>query len=113
MLIGGDFFSSIPTGYNLIICKRITHDWTFEKAVQLLQNCFQHMPPDGKLLLMERAHGEGIDSHLSKLYMSIVTGGTERSLQELNELLKEAGFEELRTIPTNSQIVIVEGSKPR
>lgn len=115
-LIGGDFFKSLPTGYNLMICKRITHDWTLEKALRLLKNCFEHMPPNGKLLLMERAHGEGssyeISNHLSNLYMRMITGGRERSPQELSELVEQAGFEGILTIPTNSQIVIIEGTKP-
>lgn len=97
--VGGDFFQSVHATGDAIILKSIIHDWDDERGCIILKNCRQALPPDGRLLLVERSMPEspGTDDAdrscaMSDLNMLRGPGGRERTEREYYRLLTESGF---------------------
>ena len=114
-VIGGDAFETVPTGADAYMLKSVIHDWNDEQSATLLRNCRAVMPPNGKLLLVERVIPGRIDTTpdtstklLSDLNMLLLTGGCERSEAEYCALLGTAGFALQRIVPTATPHSIIE-----
>ena len=78
-----------------------------------LQNCRAALPPAGRLLLVESVVPPGDEAHPSKLMdfvMLTALGGRERTKEEFDQLLVEAGFQVNRVISTDSPMSIIEAS---
>jgi ubiquinone/menaquinone biosynthesis C-methylase UbiE len=97
--VAGDFFQSVHATGDAIILKSIIHDWDDERGCIILKNCRQALPPDGRLLLVERSMPEspGTDDAdrscaMSDLNMLRGPGGRERTEREYYRLLTESGF---------------------
>jgi len=97
--VAGDFFQSVHATGDAIILKSIIHDWDDERGCIILKNCWQALPPDGRLLLVERSMPEspGTDDAdrscaMSDLNMLRGPGGRERTEREYYRLLTESGF---------------------
>ena len=109
--VSGDFFKSVPTGGDAYVMKWIIHDWDDQKAITILRNCRNEMKPNGKLILVDCVVPETNEPHFSKfidLNMLVMTGGKERTKEEFEQLLADAGFKLLRVIPTDVPTSIVE-----
>jgi hypothetical protein len=110
-IVSGSFFESVPSGGDAYMMSHIIHDWDEEKCVQILQNCRQAIPDDGRLLLVEMVVPPGNDFHPSKfldLIMLTIPGGKERTEKEYAELFSKAGFSLTRVVPTASPVSVVE-----
>jgi ubiquinone/menaquinone biosynthesis C-methylase UbiE len=110
-LAGGNFFESIPTGYDVYLLAHVLHDWTDEQALPLLKNCRKAISANGRLLIIEAVLPAGDVPHHGKLMdllMLTVTGGMERSEQEFGSLLAAAGFRLNRVVPTATHQSILE-----
>ncbi|KAK7285721.1 hypothetical protein RJT34_20500 [Clitoria ternatea] len=101
--VGGDMFESVPKG-DAIFMKWILHDWSDERCLKLLKNCYEAVPDDGKVIVVEavlpiipenNATWMAI-SQLDVLMMTQNPGGKERSEQEFLELATAAGFSGIR-----------------
>ena len=106
-----DFFESVPAGGDAYLMKHIIHDWDDAQAVTILKNCHKAMGAGGKLLLAETVMQPGNDPEFAKwldICMLIYPGGRERTEQEYRDLLRAAGFELTRVVPTASPLSIVE-----
>jgi ubiquinone/menaquinone biosynthesis C-methylase UbiE len=97
--VAGDFFHSVHATADAIILKSIIHDWDDERGCIILKNCRRALPPDGRLLLVERSMPEspGTDDAdrscaMSDLNMLRGPGGRERTEREYCRLLTESGF---------------------
>ena len=44
----------IPTGYDLITCKSVLHDWPDEYATQIMTSVYNALPRGGRFLIFER-----------------------------------------------------------
>lgn len=111
--VAGDFFKSIPSA-DAYIMKHIIHDWDDERCVTILKNIHAAIKGDGKVLIVEAIVPEGNEPHYSKLLdleMLISPGGLERTAEEYNELVKRAGFQLARIVPTKSPFSIIEAVK--
>ena len=109
--VSGDFFKSVPAGGDAYVMKWIIHDWDDQKAITILRNCRNEMRPNGKLILVDCVVPETNEPHFSKfidLNMLVMTGGKERTKEEFEQLLADAGFKLLRVIPTDVPTSIVE-----
>lgn len=108
---GGDFFQRVPEA-DVLIMKHIIHDWKDEQAVQILQTCKESMDADTRLLLLERVLDE--DTNMSALFfdlhMQVMNGGRERTADEFEVLLQEAGLSLNQIISTNSPVTILEAT---
>lgn len=110
---GGDFFAEVPAGGDAYILSWIIHDWDRGRAVTILKRCRQAMPATGRLLLVEAVIPPGNEPHAGKIMdfvMLTALGGQERTEEQYDELLREAGFRLSAVVPTASPMSVIEGS---
>ena len=112
----GNFFETVPPGGDAYILKSVIHDWDDSQSMAILTNIAQAINPNGRLLLIEMVMPDRMDQSPwnqmvagSDLNMLVNTGGRERSETEFQSLLRSAGFELTRIIPTETPWSIVEG----
>ena len=95
-IFAGDFFETVPGGYDAYMLKSCLHDWHDTKAVEILRRCRKVMPNHGRVLIVELvlAPGRpiGHPHPLIDLEMMVTFGGKERSEQEFADLLVQAGL---------------------
>jgi SAM-dependent methyltransferase len=111
--VGGDFFASVPRGGDAYILSTILHDWDDERCLAILRNCREAISPGGKLLLVEMVIKNGNDPFFGKwldLHMLVMHGGHDRTEAEYAHLLRSAGFQLNRVIPTNFLRSVVEAA---
>jgi hypothetical protein len=114
-VVAGDAFAAVPGGGDAYILSRVIHDWDDDRAVVILKNCHRAMTGEGKLLLVEpvlppRMAPSVADqtSAVFDLTMMVMTGGRERTVAEHRALVKAAGFELTKVIPTQSAVSVIE-----
>ena len=111
-LQAGSFFESVPRGADAYLLKNILHDWDDERSSLILRNVRGAMKPGERVLIVEMLVTKNDTTGLGPLadvQMMVICGnGRERSAEELQALLHDAGFAKGRvfTYPTVS---IVEG----
>jgi SAM-dependent methyltransferase len=117
-LVAGDVFAAVPSGGDAYLLKWIIHDWDDERSLAILRNCHRAMPPEGRLLLVERVVPERTDRSadtqstlLTDLNMLVLTGGHERTAAEYRALLGGAGFALARIVPTATPLGIIEATR--
>lgn len=109
--VGGDFFESVPEGFDAYALKMILHDWDDAKSVAILKNVRKSIPAHGKLLVIDAVIPEGNAPSPGKLFdmnMLVMTGGRERTEREFKDLFAAAGFELVRVVRAGATD-IVEG----
>lgn len=103
-VIAGSFFERAPSA-DLLILKAVLHDWSDAKCAVILARCREALPPDGRLLIIDRLLEEPFDamSLFYDLHMLQQIGGRERTEAEMRSLLADAGLQMRRVIvPTGS-----------
>jgi len=91
--LSGNFFDKIPNQSDAIILSRILHDWNNEKANIILKNCFEALPYNGTLYLIENcADKTKIDLSLLSLNMTAMCESYERTSIQYISLCEHAGF---------------------
>ncbi len=113
--VDGDIFADpLPSGADLITLVRVLHDHNDEAVSGLLQKAHAALEPGGVLLIAEPMAGfprgtPQVDTYFG-IYLLAMGQGRPRSVDEITALLKEAGFAEVRALPTNipllTQVVI-------
>ncbi|MCA6219802.1 methyltransferase [Photorhabdus antumapuensis] len=91
--IDGDFFKSIPTGYDLYILKNVIHDWPDNDAILILENCREAMGNSATMLLITLMKKP--QSRIIKYFdilMDVSSLGKERDLTEFEYLADQAGL---------------------
>jgi hypothetical protein len=94
-LIAGDFFSEVPGGADLLLMKRIIHDWDDARAVQVLKCCRRAMDEHSRLLVIDALMKPGNEPDPNKdmdLGIMALTPGKERTEAEFRALLEHAGL---------------------
>jgi hypothetical protein len=107
-----DIFESVPGGGYDYILKVIIHDWDDKEAAAILKTVRRAMPERGRLLLVENVIPPGNGAHPGKMLdivMLVELGGRERTAEEYEALLDEAGFKLTRIVETAGQLSIIEG----
>ncbi|XP_010539738.1 PREDICTED: indole glucosinolate O-methyltransferase 4-like [Tarenaya hassleriana] len=99
--VAGDMFVDVPKG-DIIVMKRILHDWTDEDSVKILKNCWKALPENGKVMVIEivvpdsggEDHGaySNIAFDMDMLMFTQCSGGKERTKAEFEALAMESGF---------------------
>jgi hypothetical protein len=113
--IGGNFFDTVPVGYDVHILKWILHDWNDASCRQLLAQCRAALPADGRLLVVELLlpDGAAADGRLrpaiqTDLFMLVnFADSRERSLDEYERLLGDCGFalEQATALPSSFSVL--------
>lgn len=92
--IGGSFFDKIPNETESIILSRVLHDWNDKKASIILKNCFEALPNNGKLYVIENCSDKiKIDLSLLSLNMSAMCESYERTSIQYISLCENVGFQ--------------------
>jgi hypothetical protein len=110
-VVGGDFFAAVPEGCDAYLLKAVLHDWPDEQCVAILRSCRRAMAPDGVVLLVEQVLDlapDPVRTAFSDLNMLVAPGGRERELAEYGSLLTAAGFSLGRTVPTGTDVFVIE-----
>ena len=113
-IASGSFFDGVPPGGDAYILKNIIHDWSDEKAVQILRRVRAAADPAAVVLLIEWVlpdHHRESPGHVVDLEMLVQATGRERTATEYRYLLEQAGFEMTRVVPTAGPFSLVE-AKP-
>ncbi|CAJ1950567.1 unnamed protein product [Sphenostylis stenocarpa] len=101
--VGGDMFESVPKA-NAIFMMCVLHDWNDEWCLKVLKNCYDAIPGDGKVIVVDGIHpfepkttaaAKSI-SQYDLVMMTTSPGGKERSEDEFMALAKGAGFTGIR-----------------
>lgn len=101
-LMEGDFFESVPSGYDAYVLNAILDSWCDDDALRILERVRAAMAdnPDARLLIMEKVvkpkPNEWDYSKLIDLDLLVLFGGRERSLADWRRLIDAAGFELVR-----------------
>jgi hypothetical protein len=110
-VIAGDFFASVPGGFDAYILGHVLHDWTDAQALPILNNCRRALPAHGRLLIVESVLPPGDTPHPGKLMdllMLAVTGGVERTVAEFSKLLRAGGLEVTGITPISESQSVIE-----
>lgn len=92
--VSGDFFDKVPNQSDTIILSRILHDWNNEKANIILNNCFEALPNNGTLYVIENCSDKiKIDLSLLSLNMSAMCESYERASTQYILLCENTGFQ--------------------
>ena len=110
-LIAGDFFVDPLPGAEAYVLMEVLHDWTDEDAARILDAVRAAAAPGARLLIVEVLVPDtpGPDhSKVLDIMMLALTGGRERTREQYERLLADAGFELERVVPTHSTYFVVE-----
>ncbi|MDQ3548089.1 MAG: hypothetical protein M3439_04640 [Chloroflexota bacterium] len=112
-LQAGDFIRDSLPICDAYLLMEIIHDWAGTESVAILQAIRRAAPPHAKLLLIETiVPGDpGPDwSKMLDIHMLALLGGRQRTRQEYEVLLDQAGFVLLHEIDTHAGISILEAA---
>lgn len=110
-VVGGDFFSSVPSGADAYVLRHVIHDWRDPEAVTILRVCREAMGPQSKVLVIENIIPPGNEPSFGKWLdlMMLLVEGRERTEEEYGRLFAEAGLVLTRMVPTTAGVSVVEG----
>ena len=92
-LESGSFLERVPSGGDVHLLKHVLHNWTDDECVTILKNCERALNENGRILILEHLLCED-DPELAMmdLHMMLVLGGRERTQEEYEILLAQAGM---------------------
>ncbi|MFS7996720.1 putative caffeate O-methyltransferase [Helianthus anomalus] len=101
--VGGDMFKEVPEG-DTIFMKWILHDWSDDRCIKLLKNCYKALPKNGKVIIIEAilpflpdtSSSVKVNTYMDVFMMTQNTGGKERTEDEFLTLAKSAGFKGMK-----------------
>ena len=114
---GGNFLTDpLPGGADVISLLRVIHDHDDAAARRILAGARAALEPGGRLLLAEPMAGtrgaEPVGDAYFGLYLFAMRSGRPRTLEELRSLLADAGFTDVRAIPTRvpllTRVIVAE-----
>lgn len=116
-IAGGSFLDGVPEGGDAYCLKSVIHDWDDHRSQTILERCRRVLPPEGRLLVIERVLPEAIGAcaehrgaAASDLNMLVAIGGRERTEAEYRTLLGSAGFALTRTMPIAAYYSVIEAT---
>ncbi|AET03376.2 anthranilate N-methyltransferase [Medicago truncatula] len=103
--VSGDMFESVPRG-DAIFLKWILHDWSDEHCLKLLKNCYDALPDEGRVIILEavcpiipaNSFAAKSTSQLDVTMMTLIPGAKERNRQEFMDLATNAGFSGIKYV---------------
>ncbi|MEV0221765.1 methyltransferase [Streptomyces sp. NPDC050704] len=111
-VVGGDFFDAVPTA-DVYVLSYILHDWDDASCGKLLGSIARAANPGARLVVIEAVLPAGDAPHLAKmidLTMLAMLTGRERTADEYETLLGDAGFTLDRILPTPSPFSVIEAT---
>jgi demethylspheroidene O-methyltransferase len=114
--LGRDFLrDDLPKGADVVTLIRIVHDQDDARALMLLQNIRRAVEPGATLLIIEAMSGvkgaEPLDAYYG-FYTLAMGRGEPRRVEEIEALLRQAGFGEFRllanALPTLTSVLVAK-----
>ncbi|KAL4351119.1 hypothetical protein S245_035588 [Arachis hypogaea] len=109
--IGGDMFESVPKG-DAILIKHVCHNWGDEECVKFLRKCYEALPADGKVIVLEilvpeipKSTSKDICAVDMDYSMFLVHGGKERTEKQYEKLCKRSGFSRFKVACNDSSAI--------
>jgi hypothetical protein len=110
--VQGDFFDEVPAG-DVLVLKRILHNWDDRDCVRILEGCARALRPGGRVLAIDAIIPGDNRAHQSKgldVMMLAALTGRERTAAQIERLFAAAGLRLERVIDTASVMSIAEGT---
>ncbi len=111
VLRAGDFFKDALPVCDAYLLMEVIHDWADDEAVAILQAVRRAAPAHARVLLIETivSTDPGPDwAKLLDIFMLALLGGRQRTRQEYEGLLRQAGLQLEREIDTRAGVSILE-----
>ncbi|WKA10991.1 hypothetical protein VitviT2T_028529 [Vitis vinifera] len=100
--VGGSMLVSIPKA-DAIMIKDTCHNWSDEHCLKFLRNCYESLPKNGKVIVIDIIMPEAPEPSIGSQYvarldnvMLLLHGGKERTAREFEALCKGSGFSDFR-----------------
>jgi hypothetical protein len=114
--VQGDFFASVPDGYDLYLMKFILHDWDDEHVLRILRNVRAAAGGHSRLVVIEQIIPESLTTSVADqdviradlVMMSV--GGKERTEAEYRALFADSGWNVARIVPTRTMFSLIDGT---
>ena len=109
--VDGDIFEQVFAGGDTYTMKRLLFDFSDEDAVRILNNCRAAIGDNGRLLVIEMLQEPSNQpdlSHAMDLMFLVMLGGRTRTGEQYAALLERAKFRLVKTIPTGSDVTVLE-----
>lgn len=95
--IGGDFFVEVPSGGDAYIICRTLINWSDEKAIEIINKCYNAMLPGATLIILDfvlpnASHSSYKRAVLSDLNLYALVNGSNRTKQEWLDLMSNSCF---------------------
>ncbi|MER6913482.1 methyltransferase [Streptomyces sp. NPDC000594] len=106
----GDFFETVPAG-DVLVLKRILHDWDDDRCALILRACRAALNPGGRVLVVDSVLPPGNEPHQGKvmdLMMMASLTGRERTEADFAALFARADLRLERVVPTPAVPSVVE-----
>ena len=112
--VSGNMFNEVPSS-DAYFMKMILHDWDDEECLKILSNIHRSSIAKAQLFIVEHIVPGPETPHFSKLFdihMLCALTGRERTEEEYLTLLKQAGFNHVRThFPPSKIMGVLEAVK--
>ena len=108
--VGGSFFEAVPAA-DVHLVKKVLHDWSDERCIEILRTCARSINPGGVILVVELVldrPGREVEDAFSDLNMLVLPGGRERTQAEFAALFTAAGLDLGRVIDTGTEVALLE-----
>jgi demethylspheroidene O-methyltransferase len=106
---GGSFLTDpLPTGADIATLVRVLHDHDDDSVLAILRAARRALPADGVLLIAEpmaeTKGAEAVGAYFG-FYLLAMGSGRPRTPEALTALLEQAGFEQVRLLPTRRPLL--------
>lgn len=113
----GDMFSADwPQGYDAIFFSNIFHDWNPDQCRVLARNAYAALPSGGRIHLNEMVKADGEGGPLAvacySVDMLLYTEGRQYRGREIQAILEEAGFADIRFAPVSGYFWLISATRP-
>jgi orsellinic acid C2-O-methyltransferase len=114
--VAGDFFQSVPRGYDAYVMKFVIHDWDDESAARILTHCRAVAAPSARVILVEQVVPDVLgtsvaDQAVIRTDLTMMTvGGKERTVEEYRALLAGAGWRLEQVARASAEFSVLEAA---
>ncbi|MEU5540300.1 methyltransferase [Streptomyces sp. NPDC020362] len=101
-LVEGSFFARVPPGGDLYVLSRCLHNWSDDRALDILRTVRAELTVGGRLVVLEKVVPAGPGPSPAKLYdllMLTMVEGRNRTAAEYRALAEKAGFQTVSVHP--------------
>jgi hypothetical protein len=112
--MAGDFFRDPIPACDIYLLKRVLHDWSDAEAVTILRNIRAGAQQGARILTIEGVLSEESPGPLADIdiEMLVMAGGRERTREDWQKVLDEAGVSLRRIVPVGPTTAIIEATVP-